>query len=105
MPDVTQGLCINVAYDRCKLRVIHAPEPDQLGPRPVLIPLDTNPFISIVSWYFDTGIELESHEPLVVVGSGVDEVAENFLPGPLVRRRTKRCLPVWNLKHPVGNAQ
>jgi hypothetical protein len=36
-------------------------------------------------------MQLQAHEALVIVGSGVDEVTEDLLPGPLVRGWLLRC--------------
>src|SRR5216117_807444 len=67
VPDVAQGVRIDGTDQYGQLRVVHLPKADDLLPRPVLIPLDQDPFVAVVSRQIDAGTELQPHKSLVII--------------------------------------
>src|SRR5205814_2652939 len=63
-----------------------APEGHEVRPRPLLVGLRGDPLVLLVAGEGQRGPELPAHEPLVVVGGGVDQVPEHLLAGPLAGR-------------------
>src|SRR5262245_34734035 len=67
----------------CHKAIERQPKAEQLGPRLVAIAVHANPFVLLVAWPLEGIHHLRSHETLVVVGGGVDQVSEKLFPAPL----------------------
>ena len=67
------------------MAVISRPQRNDLGPRCLLIAVQAYPVVLVVSRQADLARELQANETLMVVGGGVDEMAEDFFLRPLAR--------------------
>jgi hypothetical protein len=74
-----------------KVPVQQSPEIHQFEPGALVIAMHGHPGVLVISGPCERTRETGSHEPLVIVGSGVDEVAEHLLvdpfPGPAIGGR------------------
>ena len=75
-----------------EMQVEESPECDELGPRGRLILLRHHPCFLLVPQEYEIVRELGAHEALMVVGGGVDEVADDLLRRPLAWGRHFGCL-------------
>src|SRR5688572_13349201 len=72
--------------DVCEMAIVENPEIDQFAPWTGVIVLRAHPEVLFVSGKLETRRVLCPHKALVVVGGGVDEMADNLLHGPDLRR-------------------
>jgi hypothetical protein len=54
------------------MKIVRAPELDQIGPRLVSILLRTDPAVLLVTWKYEIVCKLCPHETLMIVGRGID---------------------------------
>src|SRR5690349_14675536 len=69
-----------------EMQVVGPPETDQVAPVFVVVLLRVDPLVAVVTRKCKILGELRAHKTLVIVGGGVDQVAEDLLRTPLLGR-------------------
>src|SRR5215475_5081359 len=82
VPHMTKSLRINVTDHRSQLRVVSAPEFNDVRPWTILVALDTNPFVTVITRQINASSELQTYKPLMVIRGRIDQVSQNFFLGP-----------------------
>jgi hypothetical protein len=77
---------VGVLDDVGEMEVVAAPEFEEVVPVEFVVVLRGDPLVLLVGGEDEFVGELAADETLVVVGGGVDEVAEDFFDGPAVGR-------------------
>src|SRR5262245_26417550 len=72
--------------DARHMAIEREPYSEQLRPRLVAIAVRTHPFVLLVAGPLEGVHHLCSHEPLVVVGGGIDQMTEDLFPAPFAFR-------------------
>src|SRR5688572_14361039 len=74
-----------------QMTIVERPELDQVQPGTALRVLRAHPGVLLVSGKDETAAKLRADEALMVVRRRVDQMAEDFLEGPDLRRPLGRC--------------
>src|SRR5450755_41750 len=93
----------NVPDDVQQVAVEQQPKVDDVGPSLRAVALDRNPGFLPVSRKINARFDQGAHNALMVVGGGIDEVAEDLLLRPTARPRLPRRLRVRDLSQALRN--
>src|SRR5262245_1028153 len=74
--------------------VIACPERGKCRPGALLVLLPSDPGVLIISLERQPVVELRHNKATMIVGGGIDQVSDDFLDGPLLRRGTDANLGI-----------
>lgn len=99
----TQTLLLgNRIHHMRDVEIVCTPELHELTPRLLLISLPLHPSILLIALEEKIILKPRSHEALMVVGGGVDQMTDHLLRRPLPRRRTPRGILITHRQKPLG---
>ena len=91
-----------LANEGGQLHVVHLPKSDNFRPWPILIALQTHPFIAIITRQVQHRSQLKADKSLMVVRSRINQMTENFFLRPFAGRRPNGRLRVSDVAQPIG---
>ena len=86
-----QTTCRHIFDDMCDVEIVRLPEGQYFFPRSRIVILYINPGHLFIRKEIRVFRILRADEALMVIGSGIYQVTQNFLSRPFVRRRFLRC--------------